>query len=143
MYVTKQGHKTEARCRGDEERERRNEALRHRQLIAEWSKPPATEGSDDRISAALVPSLWMLYGNSDQEVRDHLERFRDANREQLCFVTQQHADDRRVAPLLHQPELPLILDRLEADPRGLLDVWPLTVPRIWLEALADAWGSPL
>lgn len=143
MYVTDQRHKTEIRCRLDGESERHSEALRHRRLIAEWSRPPAAEGSDDRISAALVPSLWALYGDSDERVRTHLERFRDANREHLCFVAQQHADDRRVAPLLHQPELPLILDRLEADPRGLLEVWPLTVPRDWLEALADAWGSPL
>jgi hypothetical protein len=54
-----------------------------------------------------------------------------------------HAGDPRVAPLLQQPELPLILDRLEADPYGLQECWPETVPRIWLEALAEAWGSPL
>jgi hypothetical protein len=143
MYVTDRRHKM-ARGSGKSERERQGEvALRHQRLIAEWSTPPAPEGSDDRISAALVPSLWALYGDSDEEVRIHLERFRTANHEHLCFVAQQHADDQRVAPLLHQPELPLILDRLEADPRGLLAVWPLTVPRIWLEALADAWGSPL
>jgi len=50
--------------------------------------------------------------------------------------------DPRVAPLLCQPELPLILDRLEADPTGLSSRWPPTVPRIWLEALAEAWGRP-
>jgi hypothetical protein len=84
-----------------------------------------------------------LYGDSEEEeVRSHLKRFRRINSSHLSFVERQHADDRRVAPLLKQPELPLILDRLEADPRGLLDVWPLTVPRIWLEALAEAWGRP-
>jgi hypothetical protein len=147
MYVTDRRHKLGTLGSHEHERECQGEvALRHQRLIAEWSTPPAIEDSEDsdhRISAALIPLLWALYGDSDEEVRTHLERFREANREHLCFVAQQHADDQRVGPLLHQPELPLILDRLEADPRGLLEVWPLTVPRTWLEALADAWGSPL
>jgi hypothetical protein len=143
MDVTDRRHNMEAPCRLDAQPECQNEALRHQRLIVEWSSPPPAEGFDDRVSAALVPSLWALYGDSDEEVRNHLVQFFDENREHLLFVAQQHADDRQVAPLLHQPELPLILDRLEADPRGLLEVWPLTVPRVWLEALADAWGSPL
>jgi hypothetical protein len=143
MDVIDRHHNMEAPCRLDAQSECQSEALRHRRLIAEWSSSPAAEGFDDRISAALVPSLWALYGDSDDEVHSHLVQFFDENRDHLLFVSQQHADDRQVAPLLHQPELPLILDRLEADPTGLLEVWPLTVPRVWLEALADAWGSPL
>lgn len=140
MYVTDRRDKKRTCCALDP---RGESAVRQRILAAQWSQLSAPLDSDDRVSAALLPSLWALYGNSDEEVCSHLERFRDANREHLCFVAEQHADDQRVAPLLHQPELLLILDRLESDPRGLLEAWPLTVPRVWLEALADAWGSPL
>jgi len=148
MYVTDRPDKAETRRSLDPEGAVQGEtAVRQRVLAAQWSSQAPEDSDDristDRISAALVPSLWALYGDSDEEVRNHLERFSNANREHLSFVAEQHADDQRVAPLLHQPELPLILDRLEEDPRGLLEVWPLTVPRTWLEALADAWGSPL
>lgn len=114
----------------------------HRDLVAEWSASADPQKTDERISAALIPLLWALYGDSDQQVREHLIGFRRANRRQLSFIQRQHADDPRVAPLLRQPELPLILDRLEADPTGLIASWPVTVPRIWLEALAEAWGRP-
>lgn len=99
--------------------------------------------ADDRITDTLMPCLCHLYGNSEAEARESLHRFRRRNRRHLDFVLANHAEDPRVAPLLHQPELPLILDRLEADPYGLLTCWPESVPRIWLEALAEAWGSPL
>jgi hypothetical protein len=98
---------------------------------------------DERLSVALVSSLWPLYRISDAQVLTRLDRFRRANTNRLHFVIVHHAEDPRVAPLLHQPELPLILDRLEADPTGLQDFWPTNVPRIWLKALAEAWGSPL
>lgn len=111
-------------------------------MIAEWSDPVDIADADQRISEALIPSLWSLYGDSDEEVRRHLEHFQQVHEQDLLFIERQHGDDLQVAPLLHQPELPLILDRLETDPRGLLDVWPLSVPRAWLEALAEAWGKP-
>lgn len=98
---------------------------------------------DQGVSEALAPGLLHLYGDSDAQLRQHLNRFRQAHRRQLQFIITHHAGDPRVAPLLQQPELPLILDRLETDPYGLLECWPETVPRIWLEALAEAWGSPL
>jgi hypothetical protein len=101
------------------------------------------DDADRRLTLTLIPSLWPLYGGSDREVLSHLSGFCRSHCEQIQFVAAHHAEDPRVAPLLHQPELPLILDRLEADPTGLLDAWPPAVPRIWLEALAEAWGSPL
>jgi hypothetical protein len=115
---------------------------RHWERMAEWA-PDKTREADRRISAALIPLVWSLYGDSDDQVRAHLVRFRQAKWRHLHFVEEEHADDKQVAPLLHQPELPLILDRLEADPTGLREAWPATLPRIWLEALAEAWGSPL
>jgi hypothetical protein len=99
--------------------------------------------ADDQISEALAPRLLQLYGDSDAELRAHLTRFRRAHCRQLQFIVVHHAEDPRVAPLLRQPELPLILDRLEVDPYGLLESWPESVPRMWLEALAEAWGNPL
>lgn len=135
--------RSQAQCQAEGSAPSCPDQRRHCRLIAEWSSPERVKSADKRISAALIPSLWALYGDSDEEVRRHLERFRHASGSHLGFVERQHSDDRRVAPLLKQPELPLILDRLEADPRGLLDVWPLTVPRTWLEALAEAWGRPL
>jgi hypothetical protein len=144
MYVRDDAHKAKKHGQGGNSKsDVVADSQRHSQLVAEWSSSEKPGDADERVSAALIPSLWSLYGDSDEEVRSHLMRFRRANRSQLQFVEREHAADRRVAPLLHQPELPLILDRLEADPRGLLDVWPLTVPRIWLEALAEAWGRPL
>jgi hypothetical protein len=144
MYVTEHAPKAKTEDKGeDSTQETADDCRRHSRLVAEWSSWGKADEADERISAALIPSLWSLYGNSDEEVREHLLRFRRANRNHLRFVEREHSADCRVAPLLHQPELLLILDRLEADPRGLLDAWPLTVPRIWLEALAEAWGSPL
>lgn len=116
---------------------------RHFRLMIEWSAPERVGDVDEQISAALIPLLWSLYEDSDDQVRAHFTKFRRTHQHQLRFVEREHAKDSRVAPLLNQPELPLILDRLEEDPRGLLDVWPLTVPRAWLEALAEAWGRPL
>lgn len=144
MYVTERARKAEKDRQGsDSKTDPAADCRRHFRLVAEWSSLEKLGEADERVSAALIPSLWSLYGDSDEEVREHLMRFRRANRNHLRFVEREHAADCRVAPLLHQPELLLILDRLEADPRGLLDVWPLTVPRIWLEALAEAWGRPL
>lgn len=135
--------RSQAECHAESLAESCPERDRQCRLIAEWSSPDRVKDADERVSAALIPPLLALYGDSEEEeVRSHLKRFRRINSSHLSFVERQHADDRRVAPLLKQPELPLILDRLEADPRGLLDVWPLTVPRIWLEALAEAWGRP-
>ena len=105
--------------------------------------PFEPDDADCRVSAALVPSLRALYGVPDSDVRARLERFLQAHRSHLCFVAENHADDPLVAPLLHQPELPMILDLLEADPTGLLTAWPPSVPRPWLDALAEAWGRPL
>lgn len=119
------------------------DVCRHWRRMVEWSAPEKARVADKRISATLIPLLWSLYGDSDEEVRAHLVRFRRAKRLHLLFVEEEHAEDKRVAPLLHQLELPLILDRLEADPSGLREAWPVTVPTAWLEALAEAWGSPL
>lgn len=105
--------------------------------------PQGDKYADSCITDSLMPCLRRLYGDSEKEVTKHLNRFSSINRRQLKFVLANHAEDPRVAPLLHQPELPLILDRLESDPYGLLACWPEGVPRIWLEALAEAWGSPL
>jgi hypothetical protein len=105
--------------------------------------PHGNKGADRRITDSLMPCLCHLYGDSEAEVAEHLNRFRRSNRRHLKFIVANHAEDPRVAPLLHQPELPLILDRLETDPYGLLACWPDGVPRIWLEALAEAWGSPI
>jgi hypothetical protein len=144
MYVREHAPKAKNHAEGgDLKQDVVADCRRHFRLVAKWSSWEKGDEADERISAALIPSLWSLYGDSDEEVRDHLLRFRRANRNHLLFIEREHAADCRVAPLLHQPELLLILDRLEADPRGLLDAWPMTVPRIWLEALAEAWGSPL
>jgi hypothetical protein len=118
-------------------------AFRHCQFDDSCEHFEADPGADERISEVLLPPLWGLYGGSDDAVKSHLRHFYEAHSQQLEFVEENHAGDQKVAPLLHQPELPLILDRLEADPTGLIAVWPVTVPREWLEALADAWGSPL
>lgn len=43
-------------------------------------------------------------------------------------------------PLLVQPELPMICERLENDRVRLEEAWPYTVPREWLDDLAEKWG---
>jgi hypothetical protein len=105
--------------------------------------PCGGKDADSRITDSLMPCICHLYGDSEEVATKKLRRFRRSNGRHLEFIVANHAEDPRVAPLLHQPELPLILDLLESDPYGLLACWPDNVPRIWLEALAEAWGSPL
>lgn len=43
-------------------------------------------------------------------------------------------------PLSTQPEVFLILERLVNDQARLRDAWPVSIPSVWYDQLADGWG---
>jgi hypothetical protein len=83
-----------------------------------------------RASGSMVTEEWV--GDYRRERADQLR----------CFVAR-YAGDPLVGPLVALPELVAILERLERDPTGLVAHWPHELPRMWLDTLAELWGSPL
>lgn len=89
------------------------------------------------LSAALVP----LYGEEIDQILGRIEGWVDDHVDRLRQLFSQA----RVSssPLMSQPEIFLILERLENDRAHLVEAWPAEVPFVWLEDAASAWGIRL
>jgi ppGpp synthetase/RelA/SpoT-type nucleotidyltranferase len=90
------------------------------------------------LAAAIVP----LYDATPKDVTVTLERYIADNEEGLRNVIREgeEAPAKDLNPLLVQPELPMVCERLEQDRVRLEEVWPHAVPEEWLDDLAEKWG---
>ena len=90
------------------------------------------------LSAAIVP----LYDASVDSVHEIVKAFADDNRDGLTNLVSEaeHLEARELNPLLAQPELPMLCERLERDRIRLEQQWPSEIPTEWLDDLAEKWG---
>jgi ppGpp synthetase/RelA/SpoT-type nucleotidyltranferase len=98
---------------------------------------------DRQLSLVMAASIVPLYELPPEEIyAERLQRWIDDN-EQAIRVQFAEADALGGNPLIRQPEIFLIFERLTHDKRRLEERWPEAVPRAWLLELADHWGTPI
>lgn len=96
---------------------------------------------DKELSKEAVARLLPLYGRDEQiAFRSLIDGFADENRVKLEGVFKNYADDMRANPLLFQPEVISIFERLDHDPHKLREVWIEFLPSDLLENLGTIWG---
>lgn len=100
---------------------------------------------DRQLSLLMAAAIVPLYDRDAPEVfPDVIEPWLDeAKRAEAGNVLGQSAETENPNPLLRQPEIFLIWERLENDRRHLQDAWPDEVPYAWLEEIAESWAVPI
>jgi ppGpp synthetase/RelA/SpoT-type nucleotidyltranferase len=90
------------------------------------------------LTAAIVP----LYGLAPEATTAAVTTFIDHNTPGLrTIIGEAEATAAKdLNPLLAQPELPMICERLENDRIRLEQAWPQATPQEWLDDLAEKWG---
>ncbi len=104
----------------------------------------ATAPGDRALSRRLLEGIGPALP-ADQDVAMYtrqLTAFTDAQHDKLDHLFGRYQESDGVL-LLTQPESIVILERLDADPYSLADVWATTFPIDELDSLASAWGGPL
>lgn len=96
-----------------------------------------TRKPDRQLCLLLGASLVPLYGQPTAQVVDRVEEWIDSRVDQLRDLFQKARPSS--SPLTFQPEVFLILERLENDRAHLIEAWPSEVPFEWVEQLAGAW----
>jgi ppGpp synthetase/RelA/SpoT-type nucleotidyltranferase len=97
---------------------------------------------DRRLTRELCAAIVPLYELDRNALQAHIDRFIDENEAGLRNVIGEGEEVAKSSanPLLAQPELPLICERLETDRVRLEASWPASVPQRWLDDLAEKWG---
>ena len=96
------------------------------------------------LSLEVIEKLSPLFETSELEEFDTLiDSFVNCKREKLSDIFQDYQDDSRHNPLLFQPEIFLIFERLEKDPFKLKEIWMQSFPDSLLESLAIIWGTSI
>lgn len=96
---------------------------------------------DDALSEIVIRLLLPLYGSDDPEaVTSAVDRFLEKRRDKLSDILERDKD--RIL-FMSQPEILMILDRLEADHYRLEQIWASQLPMDELQLIATAWGKPL
>jgi len=98
---------------------------------------------DRRLTRELCAAIVPLYAAPSGEVKEMIGVFVAENEAGLRNVIEEGEglDDKDLNPLLVQPELPMICERLERDRIRLEQAWPQSVPKEWLQDLAEKWGA--
>lgn len=101
-----------------------------------------TRSPNRQLTAELAAAIVPLYDSPPEEVTATVEAFAVENAAGLRNVIAEgeQGPSRDLNPLLVQPELPMVCERLEHDRVRLEQAWPLSVPTQWLEDLAEKWG---
>lgn len=96
---------------------------------------------DRRLSLIMAAALVPLYGNLEPaQLFDLIGPWIDAHHDALA-VQFEEAQALPTNPLFLQPEVFLILERLDHDQARLRNRWPEQLPSVWLDEVADAWGQ--
>jgi ppGpp synthetase/RelA/SpoT-type nucleotidyltranferase len=102
----------------------------------------STRSPNRQLTSELTAAIVPLYDRSPEEVITAVERFIDDNECGLRTIIGEAEEltAKDVNPLLVQPELPMICERLEHDRVRLEHAWPQAAPQEWLDDLAEKWG---
>jgi ppGpp synthetase/RelA/SpoT-type nucleotidyltranferase len=99
---------------------------------------------DRQLSLYSLDALRQAY--SDEELShfvDLMSKFVDANREKVTDVFGRYRDvDEPFVPLLFQPEVLVVFERLRAHRETLRELWDASLPPEALDALSAVWGAP-
>jgi hypothetical protein len=93
---------------------------------------------DSEMSHYFLDGIASLY-NSDEDIINILEIFIEKNGEDISFIAAKRQD----VLFYSQPEIVVILERLENKQFMLQKYWESKYPIEQLEAVANAWGKSL
>jgi ppGpp synthetase/RelA/SpoT-type nucleotidyltranferase len=101
-----------------------------------------TRSPDRRLTSKIAAALVPLYNADPSAVARIVEEFAQTREVGLRNIVAEaeQLEEQDVNPLLAQPELPLICERLEIDRVNLEHAWPPDIPFEWLDDLAEKWG---
>ena len=114
--------------------------------LARMTEVMATLGNtrkpDRRLTSAIAAAVVPLYHADLADVASIVEEFVREHEVGLRNVVAEceQLNEQDLNPLLVQPELALICERLETDRVNLEQCWPHDVPFEWLDDLAEKWG---
>lgn len=98
---------------------------------------------DRRISRELAAALVPLYGATSPETlyEDTLAAWVDEHESDLRVQLERGRQARH--PLIGQPEVLIIFERLDNAPAALSEAWPESIPRALLLDFAEMWGTEI
>ncbi len=103
-----------------------------------------SRGYDRELSLKILEALeTLLSGDEIEGFSSHMEDFVDRNYNKIRKIFEDYFEDERCNPLLYQPEVLSVFDRLELDSFKLKKTWVKTLPLDLLENLADVWGTSI
>jgi ppGpp synthetase/RelA/SpoT-type nucleotidyltranferase len=108
-------------------------------LFFELAAPDAEYSRE--LTATIVPILLRAGYDSVDDARMRVGSFAADEREKLLEVFRYYHKSEDVSPLLFQPEILLLFERLQNAPLALESVWQETYPRELLEQLSSVWGA--
>jgi len=96
---------------------------------------------DKELSKEAAARLMTLYTDEEQaSFRSLIEEFVAVNRPKLEGIFRDYADDVRANPLLFQPEVISVFERMTSDPYKLRETWMEFLPTDLLQDLGTVWG---
>jgi putative GTP pyrophosphokinase len=136
-------NEVEAFCAGASDTEGYRDAAAVSGMVESMASLGNSRAPDRRLTRELCAAIVPLYGTPPGEVTETVEAFVAANQTGLRNVIREGEllDDQELNPLLAQPEMPMICERLERDRIRLEQAWPPSVPEDWLQDLAEKWGA--
>lgn len=93
---------------------------------------------DSEMSYYFLEDIASLY-SLEEDVMYNLQRFIEENGEDIAIKANQRKD----LLFFSQPEIVVILERLEHRKLILIDYWMSKYPIDQLEAIANAWGTSI
>jgi hypothetical protein len=124
----------------------KTEGYREAAAVATLSERMALLGNsrtaDRRLTRELCAAIVPLYELAEDALHELLAGFIAENEQGLRNIIREGEalTERDLNPLLPQPELMLICERLQSDRIRLEAAWPVSVPQQWLDDLAEKWG---
>jgi putative GTP pyrophosphokinase len=99
---------------------------------------------DKELSLEVITLLAPLYSASILEsAQEYFDEFYRQNGAKLAHVFKEYAESASHSPLLFQPEILMVFDRLDTDEFMLVEAWARRFPVKELQDLALAWGKTL
>lgn len=98
---------------------------------------------DGELSRVVLEAVLPLFDDVAEIATTAIDRFATDHADRLSELFDHYRNDDRAAPLIFQPEVFILLERLTAQPAKLEAAFSAVLPRELLADLATAWGSPL
>ncbi|MGG6265432.1 GTP pyrophosphokinase [Leptolyngbya sp. AN03gr2] len=101
-----------------------------------------TASFNRELSLEVLERLLLLFEDDEiEKFNELIDVFVENNREKLQKKFSNYYHDIGRNPLLFQPEVFVIFERLEEDPFRLKELWVESFPLSVLESLANIWGT--